>query len=109
MSFLGVDLGTSFIKAAVLNLEKRRLERVSRTPFPEPVATGDPLRCECDPREIVCAVRKLIDEVATHAPDLDGVVMCTQMHGLVLMNDRLEAVSNCVTWRDQRVLAQHPS
>src|SRR5208283_4641355 len=84
MSFLGVDLGTSFIKAAVLNLEKRRLERVSRTPFPEPVATGDPLRCECDPREIVCAVRKL-------------------------MNDRLEAVSNCVTWRDQRVLAQHPS
>jgi len=35
--------------------------------------------------------------------------MCTQMHGLVLMNGRGEARSNCVTWRDQRVLAPHPS
>lgn len=109
MSFLGVDLGTSFIKGAVLNLEKRCLEHVRRTPFPEPVAIGDPLRCEYDPAEIVSTVRALIDELAVYAPDCAGVVMCTQMHGLVLMNDRHEAVSNCVTWRDQRALAPHPS
>ncbi len=35
--------------------------------------------------------------------------MCTQMHGLVLMNDRGEAASNCVTWRDQRATMPHPS
>jgi sugar (pentulose or hexulose) kinase len=108
MSFLGVDLGTSFIKGAVLNLEKRQLEHVRRAPFPEPVATGDPLHCEYDPNEIISVVRTLIDELAVHAPDCAGVVMCTQMHGLVLMNDRHQPVSNCVTWRDQRALAQHP-
>jgi sugar (pentulose or hexulose) kinase len=31
------------------------------------------------------------------------------MHGLVLMNDRREAMSNCVTWRDQRAVAPHPT
>jgi sugar (pentulose or hexulose) kinase len=109
MSFLGVDLGTSFIKGAVLNLEKRRIEHVRRTPFPEAVATGHPLGGEYDPIEIVSAVRTLIDELAAHAPDCAGVVMCTQMHGLVMMNDRHQAVANCVTWRDQRALAKHPS
>lgn len=109
MSFLGVDLGTSFIKGAVLNLDKRQLDHIRRAPFPEPVATWDPLRCEYDANEIVSAVRTLIAELAAHARDCEGVVMCTQMHGLVLMNDRHEAVSNCVTWRDQRAMAQHPS
>jgi len=34
MSFIGIDLGTSFIKVAVLNTESRRLEHIRRTPFP---------------------------------------------------------------------------
>jgi sugar (pentulose or hexulose) kinase len=109
LSFLGIDLGTSFIKGAVLNLATRQLEHIRRIPFPDPVATGDPLRCEYDPPQILSAVRSLISELAPHAPDCQGIVMCAQMHGLVLMNDRHEAVSNCVTWRDQRALALHPS
>jgi sugar (pentulose or hexulose) kinase len=109
MSLLGIDIGTSFIKGAVLNLKTWQLEHIRRAPFPDPVATVDPLQCEYDPREIVSAVRALIDGLSPHAPDCEGVVMCAQMHGTVLMNDRREAVSNCVTWRDQRVLAPHPS
>lgn len=109
MSFLGIDLGTSFIKGAVLNLERRQLEHVIRIPFPEPVATGDPLRCEFEPEAVLAAFRKLMDCLAPLAPDCEGVVMCTQMHGLILMNERREAVSNCITWRDQRALAPHPS
>jgi len=109
MSFLGIDLGTSFIKGAVLNLDTRQLEHIRRAPFPEPMVTADPLRCEYDPLELTSAVRTMIDELAPHAPDCEGVVMCAQMHGMVLMDDRREAVSNCVTWRDQRALAPHPS
>ena len=109
MSFLGIDLGTSFIKGAVLNLATRQLEHVRRMPFPDPIATGDSLRCEYDPRQILSAVRSLISELAPRAPDCQGVVTCAQMHGLVLMNDHAEAVSNCVTWRDQRALAPDPS
>ena len=109
MSFLGIDLGTSFIKGAVLDLNARQLEHIRRIPFPEPVATGDARQCEFDPKAVLSAFRTLIDELAPFAPDCEGVVMCTQMHALVLMNDRHEAVSNCITWRDQRALGKHPS
>ncbi len=109
MSFLGVDIGTSFIKAAVLQPETRQLQHVTRVPFPDPVRTGSPLHCEYDPQAVVAAVRALIEQIAAHAPDCEGLVMCAQMHGLVLMNGKREAVSNCITWRDERALEAHPS
>ena len=109
MSFIGIDLGTTFIKGAVLNLESRRLEQVRRAPFPPPLANANPLLCEVDPAAILTAVRALIAELVPHAPDCEGIVMCSQMHGMVLMNGRGDVESNCVTWRDQRALMPHPS
>jgi sugar (pentulose or hexulose) kinase len=109
MSFLGLDLGTSFIKGAVLHLESRRLEHVRRTPFPPPLVNANPLLCEVDPTAILAAARELIAELAPHAQDCEGIVMCSQMHGMVLMSGRGEVESNCVTWRDQRALMPHPS
>ncbi len=104
MSFIGIDLGTTFIKGAVLDLETRTLRHVMRRPFPAQVENAPPLACEFDPDEILSAVRALLDEIAPHCPDCEGLVMCAQMHGMVLMNSRGEVKSNCVTWRDQRVV-----
>jgi xylulokinase len=109
MSFLGIDLGTSFIKGAVLNLESRRLEHVRRAPFPPPMPNQNPLFCEVDPAAVLAAVRALIAELAPHAQACEGIVMCSQMHGMVLVNGHGGVESNCVTWRDQRVLMPHPS
>jgi sugar (pentulose or hexulose) kinase len=109
MSFIAIDLGTSFIKGAVLSLETRELRHVLRTPFPPQLASPVPLACEFDPEAILAAVRALIAELAPHAADCEGIVMCSQMHGMVLMNDWGEIISNCISWRDQRVLAPHPS
>ena len=109
MTFIGIDLGTSFIKGAVLDLSARQLLHVQRLPFPERLAASNPLHCEYAPRKIVEAVRAVIDKLVPHAPDCEGVVMCSQMHGLVLMNELGAPVSNCITWRDQRALEPHPS
>ena len=109
MSFLGIDIGTSFIKGAVLDLATQRLEHIRRTPFPEPLETGNSLHCEYEPGEVVSAVRSLINDLAAHALDCEGVVMCSQMHGVVVMNDRNEPASNCMTWRDQRAMMPHAS
>lgn len=109
MSFLGVDIGTSFIKGAILQLETRRLEHIQRLPFPAPLPGMRPLLCEFDPTEIVTAVRALIDQLAVHAPDCEGILACSQMHGMILVNARGEPVSNCIIWRDQRALLPHPS
>src|SRR5579863_5798783 len=109
MSFLGIDLGTSFLKGAVLDVEKRKLGQVIRKPFPEPISNSDPLRCEFDPEAILGAFRSLIDELAPFAPDCEGVVVCAQMHGLVLMNQSRQAVSQCLTCRHRRATAPLPS
>jgi len=109
MAFIGIDLGTSFMKGAVLDLELRQLGHVRRAPFPPQLVDAGPLACEFDPRAILNAVGGLIAELLACAPDCQGIVMCSQMHGMVLTNERGEAVSNCITWRDQRAAMPHPS
>jgi sugar (pentulose or hexulose) kinase len=109
MSYIGIDLGTSFIKGAVLDLETRALQQVQRIPFPRALKCESPLLCEFDPSEILSAVQTLIAGLALHASECEGLVMCSQMHGMVLMNERGEARSNFLSWRDQRAMMPHPS
>jgi sugar (pentulose or hexulose) kinase len=109
MSFIGIDLGTSFIKGAVLDLDGRELKHIHRLPFPSPLSSYNPLFCEFDPGEILLAFRNLLETLASEAPDCDGIVMCTQMHGMVLLDRERKAHSPCLTWRDQRATMPHPS
>jgi len=109
LAFLGIDLGTSFIKAAILDLDACQLQQVRRIPFPEPIAGLGSLKSEFDPRSIVDAVSGLIRQLADFPVQFEGLVMCTQMASLVLMDNKGRARSNCIGWRDQRALEPHPS
>lgn len=109
MSFLAIDLGTSFIKGAVLNLETCSLSHTERMPFPAPVPGLPPLFHEIEPDRIVTAVKALIDRLLSHAPACSGLVLSSQMHGLVLTNTRGEPRSNFISWKDQRVLTRYGS
>ncbi len=103
MRFIGLDLGTSFIKGAVLDLDRLTLSHIRRQPFPEPVSGLPALFYEVEPEKVVLATRLLLEELLALAPDCAGLVMCSQMHGLVLATEQGEARSNCITWQDQRV------
>jgi sugar (pentulose or hexulose) kinase len=109
MSFIGIDLGTSFIKGAVLDLEARQLKHIHRLPFPHQLHGSNPLFCEFNPDEIVSVFQNLLATLFAAAPDCTGIVMCTQMHGMVLMNEAGKILSPCLTWRDQRATMPHPS
>jgi sugar (pentulose or hexulose) kinase len=109
MRYLAIDLGSTFFKGAVLDLDARSFAHVRRAPFPAPIAGLPPLHYEINPRQIVAATRALLDDLARDAPDCAGVVICGQMHGLVLLDARGEPASNAITWRDQRALAPHPA
>lgn len=52
MRYLGVDLGTSFIKGAVLDLEALDLGHIERVPMPEPVPGLPPAFREFDPMRL---------------------------------------------------------
>lgn len=109
MKLIGLDIGTSFIKGAVLDLDRLRLLHVRRVPFPEAIPGLPPLYREFDPRHIIEAVRSLLAGLLPLADPCAGIVMCSQMHGVVLMDGAGRARSNFCTWQDQRVLLPHPS
>ena len=107
MSFLALDIGTTFIKGAVLNADTYQIDHIQRAPFPEPIPNLPPLFCEIEPYKIIDATRELITQLAPHAPDCKGVVMCGQMQGLVLTDERATPLSNYISWRDQRALMSY--
>jgi sugar (pentulose or hexulose) kinase len=109
MTLLALDLGTTFVKGAVLDLDNLHLRHIRRQPFPKPLSNLPPLFYEVEPQMIVEAVRTLLTELLALAPACEGIVMCTQMHGMVLCTAKGEARSNAITWQDQRSLTPHPA
>ncbi|MBX9582699.1 MAG: hypothetical protein K2X87_20530 [Gemmataceae bacterium] len=107
--FLGIDLGTTFLKGAVLDLDGPALSHVRRVPFPAPVGGLPQGHCEIDPAAVLAATRQLLGELLADAPDAAGLVVSSQMHCLVFTDAAGEARSNVITWKDQRGLEPHPS
>jgi sugar (pentulose or hexulose) kinase len=117
MSFIGIDLGTSFIKGAVLDPETLAIKHIRRVPFPDPAPGLPALHHEFDPNAILHVTRRLLAELLSAADELaldgaeacEGILMCSQMHGLVFTTEQGEPRSAVVNWQDQRVLEPHPS
>lgn len=109
MSFLALDLGTSFIKAAVLDLDTYAVSHIRRVPFPEALPRLPDTRREFDPTVVIDAVRTLLEPLAAHCQPCEGLLICNQMHGMVWVNDAGEARSTLTTWQDQREVEQHPA
>lgn len=105
MQFIGIDLGSTSIKGAVLDLEARALSDIIRRPFPLPLANLPRWHYEVSPDAVLQATRDVLDELLDHTPAAQGIVLCSQMHGVVLMDDALKPVTNVITWQDQRALA----
>ena len=57
MAFIGIDIGSSFIKGSLLDLERKALVHVYRVPFPLQLQGLPPGHREVDPRHVVVAVR----------------------------------------------------
>ncbi len=102
MKYLAIDLGSSFLKGAVLNLDRCRCESVVRVPTPARLPDMPAGHYELSPAALCEAISSLLDQLLEAAPDAEGLMMCTQMHGMVLVDDFGMARSNAITWQDQR-------
>ncbi|MEN9935630.1 MAG: hypothetical protein RLZZ387_2209 [Chloroflexota bacterium] len=109
MQFIAVDLGTSFVKGAVLDLDALRLEHAWRAPFPPPLPGLPERRYELNPQDVAALVREAVESLLPHAPRCTGIVMSTQMHSVVLVDEAGIPLTNVATWLDQRVLDSHPA
>ena len=84
MRYLALDLGTTFLKGAVVDLDAPRWGMCCASRFPPTC----PVCRRCIPRwhvdAIVGATARLLARLGDAAPDAAGVVVCAQMHGMVL-------------------------
>lgn len=108
MRYLAFDLGSSFIKGAVLDLDACRLSHSVRLPFPEPLALREPTFKEFDPLAILATTELLLQQLLRLAPDAQAIVMSSQLHSLVLTDVAGNPLGNAINWQDQRALLPMP-
>lgn len=101
MNFIGIDVGTSSIKALLVDPRGK----VIATSNPEyPFQTPAPLCAETDPEvwwDATCrALRELL--LVTDAGTISGVGLTGQMHGLVVLDEKGAPLRPCIMWNDQR-------
>ena len=106
--FLGIDLGTSAVKALILDEEERVLATASlAVPAPSHPA---PLASEQEIGSWWTAVSAVLDQLAAeHAPlmaRVRGIGLSGQMHGLSLLDAADRPVRPAMLWNDGRAVRE---
>lgn len=109
MGYIGIDIGSSSIKGGWLDVRTGAITDVLTEPFPEPIAGLPAGHFEIDPKPVVESVRTLIERILRRCGACDGIVTCSQMGGILLVDAEGNCAMNYLSWRDQRTLEQHPS
>ena len=101
--FLGIDLGTSGVKAVLVDGNDRI---VGQATAPLEVSTPRPLWSEQDPEDWWNATCRAVDELlAEHGPALAAtraIGLSGQMHGATLLDARGEVLRPAILWNDGR-------
>lgn len=102
MKYIGIDLGSSFIKAVLLDLEHHRTVNHKKYRAPRKAEHQNPYVFEIPAQELVQIVRTLIDEYTSKYSDVEGIIISTQMHGFVYsVPDREDQY---ISWQDMRCM-----
>jgi len=102
LSFLGIDLGTSGLRAMLIDeasLAIRTVEAAYTTRSPEPGWS------EQDPKLWIDALDTVVEELRTTEPrfsKLIGIGVAGHMHGATLLDDMGNVLRPCILWNDTR-------
>lgn len=96
---LGIDLGTSMVKAALFDRAGLCLAVASRRSSPTVLGGG---RIEQDFEEIVTAVAEVVAEACANRPAPVAIGITGQSDGLWLLDDAGRGVRPAVSWLDDR-------
>lgn len=101
MYYIGIDIGTSSVKALLIDSGGR----VIKTSVPEySFQTPKPLWAEADPLDWWEATQQAIKELLlkVQSSEIAGIGLTGQMHGMVAMNKEGFVLRPCIMWNDQR-------
>ena len=106
-TFLGLDIGTSSVKALLVDADQRTLAEASAA---LDVSRPQPLWSEQNPDDWVEGVEAAVQTLRRHAPEafarLAGVGLSGQMHGATFLGADDKPLRPAILWNDGRSFAQ---
>lgn len=107
MNFIAVDVGSTFIKAALYDLEFNKVVYTRKYYTPAKKKMSDSHYFEVDAMEIVDHIKDIIEKCSEITADIEGIIFSTQQHGCVLCHpDRSRDMY--ISWQDSRCLKINP-
>ena len=110
-ALLGLDLGTTGVKAALFAVEDGAV--ISSAFVDYPLFHPQPGWAEQNPADwwqaTILAIRTCLTDAALHdvqPADVRGLALSGQMHGVVLLDENDQVLRPCIIWADQRSAAQ---
>ena len=106
---IGYDLGTSFVKASMMDEQGTCVASVSVPDREMTISVQHPGWAEQDPEawwsNLVDATLKLKSKVRFQNDEIKGIGITYQMHGLVLVNKEQQVIRPSIIWCDSRAVA----
>ncbi len=104
MKALGIDVGSTTIKGAVLDVAAGTIESPVSRPLPAPLCGLPSGWVEIDPSEVCAKVDEVLSILLGQCPAARRVYVAGQMGGVILIDERARPLTNYLSWRDQRTL-----
>ncbi|MBO3808557.1 MAG: xylulokinase [Candidatus Brockarchaeota archaeon] len=104
---LGLDLGTSSVKATLVDSRGSALLSTSR---PYPIESPVPGWCEQDPavwwRSVKEVIHELLSKTGFSGDSVSSLCVSGQMHGMILLNSYGQVLRPAIIWSDNRSRSQ---
>jgi xylulokinase len=109
MLLLGIDIGTSFIKVAVVDASAQKIVATAQCPDSEnPITSHKPGWAEQPPEmwwdQTLQAIEKLIGTKKIDPKEIRAIGISYQMHGLVLVDKDQKVLRDSIIWCDSRAV-----
>ena len=106
---LGFDIGSSSVKAALLNIDTGKSVATAFSPAVEmTIAAPKPGFAEQDPeqwwKELVNAMHLLHQQISFKGDEVAAIGISYQMHGLVCVDKNLQSLRPSIIWCDSRAV-----
>lgn len=102
MKFVGIDVGTTTIGGVLFDPESRAVIDVIVEPNHALLDSVHPWERLQDPRLILETVTAICDTFASRYPDIRGIGVTGQMHGITYLDRAGNAVAPLYSWQDGR-------
>ncbi|MBJ6362824.1 xylulokinase [Paenibacillus sp. GCM10012307] len=104
---IGIDLGTSAVKALLVDREGNVKAEASRSyELLHPRSGWSEQRPEDWIEGTIGAIAELTDSLGEAAGQIEGISFSGQMHGLILLDESGSPVRNAILWNDTRTTEQ---